>query len=237
MVLNYKSKRQGISNGIIIFHVFFNCLTSTRAQLSYLQIKWFFSNQHFFFWFFLQKKKIKRICKIKINSWKRFLTFSSHQQCYLMRFDHVACSLLFLLLLIIFQQNNQGKTQCLLLFLSLIFMQALHTAAVQCRNQQPLGTITNSRRDRRPPQPNSGDDLSSRSTCPYRYHVEEDRNRIPRFILQAECLHSECQDGGLNVCEPVQTQVMVLRRQNCIWKRSLATQTVACLCATRRTKK
>ncbi|NWU65967.1 IL17F protein, partial [Pterocles burchelli] len=61
-------------------------------------------------------------------------------------------------------------------------------------------------------------DVSSRSLAPWDYRIDEDHNRFPRVIADAECRHSRCVnlDGQLDHSVnsvPIQQEILVLRRE------------------------
>ena len=63
----------------------------------------------------------------------------------------------------------------------------------------------------------SSDPLSLRSTCPYEYITNFNRDRIPAVIQEARCLCDGCLDpyGGQSLettCQPIKYSMQVLRK-------------------------
>ncbi|NXS12060.1 IL17F protein, partial [Neodrepanis coruscans] len=84
-------------------------------------------------------------------------------------------------------------------------------------------------------------DISSRSLAPWDYRIDEDHNRFPQTIADAECRHSRCVnpegelDHGLNSV-PIMQEILVLRREQRGCQQSYRlekkTITVGCTCVT-----
>ncbi|XP_009901936.2 interleukin-17F [Dryobates pubescens] len=61
-------------------------------------------------------------------------------------------------------------------------------------------------------------DVSSRSLAPWDYRIDEDHNRFPQFIADAECRHTRCLnshgqlDHSLNSIA-IQQEILVLKRE------------------------
>ncbi|NXT19865.1 IL17F protein, partial [Syrrhaptes paradoxus] len=84
-------------------------------------------------------------------------------------------------------------------------------------------------------------DVSSRSLAPWDYRIDEDHNRFPRVIADAECRHSRCVnlDGQLDHSVnsvPIQQEILVLRREQKGCHQSYRLEkkivTVGCTCVT-----
>ncbi|NXK91002.1 IL17 protein, partial [Formicarius rufipectus] len=83
-------------------------------------------------------------------------------------------------------------------------------------------------------------DVSSRSLSPWDYRIDEDPNRFPQVIADAECRHSRCLspagelDHGLNSI-PIKQEILVLRREQKGCQQSYRLEkkliTVGCTCA------
>ncbi|NXT98946.1 IL17F protein, partial [Buphagus erythrorhynchus] len=83
--------------------------------------------------------------------------------------------------------------------------------------------------------------VSSRSLSPWDYRIDEDHDRFPRLIADAECRHTLCVtpeghlDHGLNSV-PIQQEVLVLRREHRDCQQSYRLEkkviTVGCTCVT-----
>ncbi|XP_025919745.1 interleukin-17F-like [Apteryx rowi] len=61
-------------------------------------------------------------------------------------------------------------------------------------------------------------DVSSRSLAPWDYRIDEDPNRFPQVIADAQCRHSSCVDlaGQLDYSVnsvPIHQEILVLRRE------------------------
>ncbi|XP_062427198.1 interleukin-17A [Rhea pennata] len=61
-------------------------------------------------------------------------------------------------------------------------------------------------------------DVSSRSLAPWDYRIDEDPNRFPQVIADAQCRHSSCVDlaGQLDYSVnsvPIRQEILVLRRE------------------------
>ncbi|NWW09916.1 IL17F protein, partial [Oreocharis arfaki] len=84
-------------------------------------------------------------------------------------------------------------------------------------------------------------DVSSRSLAPWDYRIDEDHDRFPRLIADAECRHSRCVnsegqlDHSLNSV-PIMQEILVLRREQRGCQQSYRlekkTITVGCTCVT-----
>ncbi|NXN27339.1 IL17F protein, partial [Nycticryphes semicollaris] len=84
-------------------------------------------------------------------------------------------------------------------------------------------------------------DISSRSLAPWDYRIDEDHNRFPRVIADAECRHSRCVnlngqlDHSVNSV-PIKQEILVLRREQkgCYQTYRLEKKviTVGCTCVT-----
>ncbi|XP_009869089.1 PREDICTED: interleukin-17F-like [Apaloderma vittatum] len=84
-------------------------------------------------------------------------------------------------------------------------------------------------------------DVSSRSLSPWDYRIDEDHNRFPRMIADAECRHSRCVnlngqlDHSLNSV-PIKQEILVLRREQKGCHQSYRFEkkiiTVGCTCVT-----
>ncbi|XP_038057596.1 interleukin-17D-like [Patiria miniata] len=90
----------------------------------------------------------------------------------------------------------------------------------------------------------SSDPLSLRSTCPFEYLTNYDRDRIPAAIQEARCLCDGCLDAYTGqqspdlVCQPIRYAMQVMRKSpttpiNGFEMYSLTTQdiTVGCACS------
>ncbi|NWS97551.1 IL17 protein, partial [Mionectes macconnelli] len=87
--------------------------------------------------------------------------------------------------------------------------------------------------------------VSSRSLSPWDYRIDEDHNRFPRVIADAECRHLRCVnsngelDHGLNSV-PIMQEILVLRREQKGCQQSFRLEkkliTVGCTCVTPLTK-
>ncbi|XP_075606527.1 interleukin-17F isoform X2 [Balearica regulorum gibbericeps] len=83
-------------------------------------------------------------------------------------------------------------------------------------------------------------DVRNRSLAPWDYRLDEDPNRFPQLIANAECRFSGCvdplgqEDHSLNSI-PIQQEILVLRREKrgCLTTYRLEKQviTVGCTCA------
>ncbi|NXH55196.1 IL17F protein, partial [Rhabdornis inornatus] len=83
--------------------------------------------------------------------------------------------------------------------------------------------------------------VSSRSLSPWDYRIDEDHDRFPRLIADAECRHTLCVtpeghlDHGLNSV-PIQQEILVLRREHRGCQQSYMLEkkiiTVGCTCVT-----
>ncbi|NXD03946.1 IL17F protein, partial [Certhia familiaris] len=84
-------------------------------------------------------------------------------------------------------------------------------------------------------------DVSSRSLAPWDYRIDEDHDRFPRLIADAECRHTLCVtpegqlDHGLNSV-PIMQEILVLRREQRGCQQSYRLEkkkiTVGCTCVT-----
>ncbi|KFV82316.1 Interleukin-17F, partial [Struthio camelus australis] len=83
-------------------------------------------------------------------------------------------------------------------------------------------------------------DVSSRSLAPWDYRIDEDPNRFPHVIADAQCRHSSCVDlaGQLDYSVnsvPIRQEILVLRRERrgCqhSYRLEKKTITVGCTCA------
>ncbi|NWI47116.1 IL17F protein, partial [Picathartes gymnocephalus] len=84
-------------------------------------------------------------------------------------------------------------------------------------------------------------DVSSRSLAPWDYRIDEDHDRFPRLIADAECRHSRCLspegqlDHSLNSV-PIRQEILVLRREQRGCQQSYRLEkkmiTVGCTCVT-----
>ncbi|XP_066851172.1 interleukin-17A isoform X2 [Anser cygnoides] len=84
-------------------------------------------------------------------------------------------------------------------------------------------------------------DISKRSLAPWDYRIDEDHNRFPQVIADAECRHSRCVnsagqlDHSLNSV-PINQEILVLRRElrGCHHSYRLEKKiiTVGCTCVT-----
>ncbi|NXU38420.1 IL17F protein, partial [Drymodes brunneopygia] len=84
-------------------------------------------------------------------------------------------------------------------------------------------------------------DVSSRSLAPWDYRIDEDHDRFPRLLADAECRHSRCVspeghlDHSLNSV-PITQEILVLRREQRGCQQSYRlekkTITVGCTCVT-----
>ncbi|NXF20573.1 IL17F protein, partial [Rhodinocichla rosea] len=84
-------------------------------------------------------------------------------------------------------------------------------------------------------------DVSSRSLAPWDYRIDEDHDRFPRLIADAECRHARCLtpegqlDHGLNSV-PITQEILVLRREQRGCQQSYRLEkkkiTVGCTCVT-----
>ncbi|NXD55762.1 IL17F protein, partial [Corvus moneduloides] len=84
-------------------------------------------------------------------------------------------------------------------------------------------------------------DVSSRSLAPWDYRIDEDHDRFPRLIADAECRHSRCVtpegqlDHSLNSV-PIKQEILVLRREQKGCQQSYRLEkkiiTVGCTCVT-----
>ncbi|NXI72815.1 IL17F protein, partial [Anseranas semipalmata] len=84
-------------------------------------------------------------------------------------------------------------------------------------------------------------DISKRSLAPWDYRIDEDHNRFPQVIADAECRHSRCVnlagqlDHSLNSV-PIKQEILVLRRElrGCHHSYRLEKKiiTVGCTCVT-----
>ncbi|NXQ23983.1 IL17F protein, partial [Alaudala cheleensis] len=87
----------------------------------------------------------------------------------------------------------------------------------------------------------SSQDVSSRSLAPWDYRIDEDHDRFPRLLAEAECRHSRCVtpegqlDHGLNSV-PITQEILVLRRELRGCQQSFRLEkkviTVGCTCVT-----
>ncbi|NWX49340.1 IL17F protein, partial [Steatornis caripensis] len=84
-------------------------------------------------------------------------------------------------------------------------------------------------------------DVSSRSLSPWDYRIDEDHNRFPRVIADAECRHSRCvnSDGQLDHSVnsvPIKQEILVLRKEQKGCQQSYRLEkkiiTVGCTCVT-----
>ncbi|NXO83752.1 IL17F protein, partial [Sitta europaea] len=83
--------------------------------------------------------------------------------------------------------------------------------------------------------------ISNRSLAPWDYRIDEDHDRFPRLIADAECRHRRCLspegqlDHGLNAV-PITQEILVLRREQRGCQQSYRLQkkiiTVGCTCVT-----
>jgi len=82
--------------------------------------------------------------------------------------------------------------------------------------------------------------IKDRSVCPYYFEIETDSHRFPKAITRAVCKCQYClEDHGpssKNVCEPVHTPEMVLRRGRCTdgvyqYHPTEIQRQISCLCA------
>ncbi|XP_013794946.2 interleukin-17F-like [Apteryx mantelli] len=84
-------------------------------------------------------------------------------------------------------------------------------------------------------------DVRNRSLAPWDYRLDEDPNRFPQVIADAECRHSSCvspqgqEDHSLNSV-PIRQEILVLRREQrgCLptYRLEKKVVTVGCTCAT-----
>ncbi|NWV59309.1 IL17F protein, partial [Malurus elegans] len=84
-------------------------------------------------------------------------------------------------------------------------------------------------------------DVSSRSLAPWDYRIDEDHDRFPRAIADAECRHSRCVtpegqlDHSVNSV-PIRQEILVLRREQRGCQQSYRLEkkiiTVGCTCVT-----
>nr|XP_025949628.1 interleukin-17F-like [Dromaius novaehollandiae] len=83
-------------------------------------------------------------------------------------------------------------------------------------------------------------DVSSRSLAPWDYRIDEDPNRFPQVIADAQCRHSSCVDlaGQLDYSVnsvPIRQEILVLRREQRGCQHSYRLEkkmiTVGCTCA------
>nr|ACY72336.1 interleukin-17 precursor [Coturnix coturnix] len=84
-------------------------------------------------------------------------------------------------------------------------------------------------------------DISKRSLAPWDYRIDEDHNRFPRLVADAQCRHSRCVnsagqlDHSVNSV-PIKQEILVLRREpkGCQHSYRLEKKmiTVGCTCVT-----
>ncbi|NWW75678.1 IL17F protein, partial [Climacteris rufus] len=84
-------------------------------------------------------------------------------------------------------------------------------------------------------------DVSSRSLSPWDYRIDEDHNRFPQAIADAECRHTRCvnSEGQLDHSVnsvPIMQEILVLRREQRGCQQSYRLEkkiiTVGCTCVT-----
>ncbi|XP_041350181.1 uncharacterized protein LOC121369283 [Gigantopelta aegis] len=77
----------------------------------------------------------------------------------------------------------------------------------------------------------------ARSLCPWSYEVQSMPDYYPGHMVQAKCKCQRCVENNVNVCEPVKTNIRVLKKSDAcidgfnIYKETTIEVAVGCACA------
>ena len=77
----------------------------------------------------------------------------------------------------------------------------------------------------------------ARSLCPWFYEVNPMPDHYPRHMVQAKCKCQRCVESTANVCEPVKTNIRVLKKSDAcidgfnVYKETVIEVVVGCACA------